>query len=40
VAEDPRAFEPLRWGQRVRGLRILLAAAADDHPVPSQPDPP
>ena len=30
VAEDPRAFEPLRWGQRVRGLRILLAAAADD----------
>jgi hypothetical protein len=29
AAEDPRAFEPLRWGQRVRGVRILLAAAAD-----------
>src|SRR5271168_381168 len=30
VAEDPAAFEPLRWGQRIRGLRILLAAASDD----------
>jgi hypothetical protein len=30
VAEDARAFEPLRWGQRVRGLRVVLAAAADD----------
>jgi hypothetical protein len=30
VAEDPATFEPLRWGQRVRGLRILLAKAADD----------
>jgi hypothetical protein len=30
VAEDPHAFEPLLWGQQVRGLRILLAAAADD----------
>jgi hypothetical protein len=30
VAEDPLAFEPLRWGQRVRGLRIRLAAATDD----------
>ena len=30
VAEDPRAFEPLRWGRRPRGLRILLTAAADD----------
>jgi hypothetical protein len=29
-AEQPRAFEPLLWGQRVRGLRILLAAAPDD----------
>jgi hypothetical protein len=26
VAENPAAFEPLRWGQRVRGLRILLVA--------------
>ena len=23
VAEDPAAFEPLVWGQRLRGLRIL-----------------
>jgi hypothetical protein len=35
VAEQPatgeqRAFEPLLWGQRVRGLRVLLAAAPDD----------
>jgi hypothetical protein len=30
VAEDPRAFEPLVWGKQVRGLRIVLAAAADD----------
>jgi hypothetical protein len=27
VAEDPVAFEPLLWGQRLRGLRVLLAAA-------------
>jgi len=27
VAEDPAAFEPLRWGPRIRGLRIQLAAA-------------
>ena len=27
VAEDPAAFEPLRWGQRIRGLRVDLAAA-------------
>ncbi|MDX6389093.1 MAG: hypothetical protein QOJ73_156 [Streptosporangiaceae bacterium] len=27
VAEDPAAFEPLRWGQRIRGLRIRLAVA-------------
>ena len=26
----PGAFEPLLWGQQVRGLRILLAAAPDD----------
>lgn len=30
VAEEPRAFEPLLWGQRVRGLRVLLDAASDD----------
>jgi hypothetical protein len=30
VAEEPRAFEPLLWGQRVRGLRILLAAAPEE----------
>jgi hypothetical protein len=29
-ADLPRAFEPLLWGQQVRGLRILLAAAPDD----------
>ena len=29
VAEDPVAFEPLLWGQRLRGLRIRLAAAPD-----------
>jgi hypothetical protein len=27
VAENPEAFEPLRWGQRLRGLRIRLAAS-------------
>lgn len=26
----PAAFEPLLWGQRARGLRVLLAAAPDD----------
>jgi hypothetical protein len=26
----PHAFEPLLWGQRVRGLRVLLAAAPQD----------
>jgi hypothetical protein len=30
AAEDARAFEPLMWGKQVRGLRIVLAAAADD----------
>jgi hypothetical protein len=30
VADVPGAFEPLLWGQQVRGLRILLAAAPDD----------
>ena len=28
VAADPAAFEPLLWGQRLRGLRIRLAAAS------------
>jgi hypothetical protein len=27
VAEDPAAFESLLWGQRLRGLRIHIAAA-------------
>jgi hypothetical protein len=26
VAEDPAAFEPLRWGKQVRGVRVRLAA--------------
>jgi hypothetical protein len=26
----PQAFEPLLWGQRLHGLRVLLAAAPDD----------
>jgi hypothetical protein len=30
VAENPAAFEPLRWGERVRGLRIDLGAAPED----------
>lgn len=30
VAEHPVAFEPLLWGQRVRGLRINLGPAPDD----------
>jgi hypothetical protein len=29
VAENPEAFEPLRWGQRVRGLRIDLGPAPE-----------
>jgi hypothetical protein len=29
AAENPAAFEPLRWGQRVRGLRVRLAVAPD-----------
>src|SRR5215831_10082188 len=29
AAENPAAFEPLRWGQRVRGLRVRLAPAPD-----------
>jgi len=28
VAQDPAAFEPLHWGQRVRGVRVTLAAAS------------
>ena len=30
LAEDPAAFEPLRWGQQVRGVRVNLAAAPAD----------
>jgi hypothetical protein len=30
VAENPAAFEPLRWGDRVRGLRIVLGPAPED----------
>ena len=30
VAEQPGGFEPLLWGQRVRGLRVVLAAAPAD----------
>jgi hypothetical protein len=30
VAEDPRAFEPLLWGSKVRGLRVVLACAPAD----------
>lgn len=30
VAEDPGAFEALLWGQKVRGIRVLLAATPDD----------
>lgn len=30
VAEDPAAFELLRWGQRLAGLRIQLARSAPD----------
>ena len=26
VAENPAAFEPLRWGPRIRGLRVRLVA--------------
>ena len=28
VAEDPAAFEPLRWGEKTRGLRVNLATAS------------
>jgi hypothetical protein len=31
VAEDPAVFEPLLWGKAVRGLRVLIASAPDDH---------
>ncbi len=27
VAEDPRAFEPLLWGRKVRGVRVALCQA-------------
>jgi hypothetical protein len=30
VAESPAAFEPLRWGKRIRGLRINLAATSNE----------
>jgi hypothetical protein len=30
VAEDPAAFEPLRWGTKVRGVRISLVLAPAD----------
>lgn len=30
VAEDPAAFEPLLWGKKIRGVRILLEAAPQD----------
>jgi hypothetical protein len=30
VAEDPAACEPLLWGNRVRGVRVRIAAASDD----------
>src|SRR5262249_61584062 len=26
VAQNPAAFEPLRWGKQIRGLRVDLAA--------------
>ncbi len=29
AAENPAAFEPLRWGQRVRGVRVRLGPAPD-----------
>ena len=28
VAQDPAAFEPLRWGKQIRGLRVNLAATS------------
>jgi hypothetical protein len=30
VAEDPGAYELLRWGKRVSGVRVRLGAAPDD----------
>ena len=29
VDQNPAVFEPLRWGDRVRGLRVRLAPAPD-----------
>jgi len=29
AAQDPAVYEPLRWGRRVRGLRVRLASAPD-----------
>ena len=30
VAEDPAAFEPLLWGQRLRGLRVRIAELLEE----------
>lgn len=30
VAEDPAAFEPLLWGSKPRGVRVVLAAAGQE----------
>lgn len=30
VLEDPVAFELLRWGPRIRGVRVLLTTAGPD----------
>ena len=30
VAEDPAAFELLYWGKKLRGVRVVLAAAPAD----------
>src|SRR5215469_2489535 len=30
VTEDPAAFEPLLWGEALRGVRVRLARAPED----------
>ncbi len=30
AAQDPAAFAPLRWGQRIRGVRVTLSVAPAD----------
>jgi hypothetical protein len=30
VAADPAAYEPLYWGKKLRGVRVVLAAAPAD----------